>query len=108
VLDGDGAVKMKLTGTGLPLGILAGTEYEVNGPLQLESGDTLVMVTDGVTESKGGTGKLFEANGCLRVVRDNLHESAQHIARELCLAARQYSQRSHPADDTTAVVLKVD
>jgi PAS domain S-box-containing protein len=107
LLDAQGNLKAKLNSTGLPLGIVSNAEYDVQGPIPLETGDTVVMVTDGITESQSPAGELFMAGGMLSVIREHLHCPAKQFARQLCLAAREFTQRGATADDTTAVVIRV-
>ena len=50
LLDGRGSLKSELRATGLPLGLFADSAYETRSGLQLEAGDTLALLTDGVTD----------------------------------------------------------
>jgi serine phosphatase RsbU (regulator of sigma subunit) len=40
-------------------------------------------------------------------VRQTRDRSAEEIAEEICAAAREFSGRKSPLDDTTAVIIKV-
>jgi serine phosphatase RsbU (regulator of sigma subunit) len=67
----------------LPLGVLEEMEYE-DSPLHLERGDTLVMVTDGITEARKGRGELLGHPGMVALVRESLrgrtlHEAGRHV-----------------------------
>ena len=64
VLRRDGASETK-TGHGLPLGIQPGVEYETY-QWRLESGDTLLLATDGLTEARQGDDYLGHA-GLIRI-----------------------------------------
>ncbi|MCG6921107.1 MAG: SpoIIE family protein phosphatase, partial [Acidobacteria bacterium] len=50
LLDRRGAVKAELPATGLPLGLFPESVYETRSVGRVESGDTLVLLTDGVTD----------------------------------------------------------
>jgi PAS domain S-box-containing protein len=109
VLDAEGQVKARMEATEIPLGIDAQAKYEVAGPVQLEGGDILVLVTDGILESKNpdDSRDYFRIERTLEVVRRHRKKSAQTIATRICQEARAFSKRKLPEDDTTAVVIKV-
>lgn len=54
LLRGNSGVVLELDRTGVALGIEAGVDYEVEGPLALEPGDVLVLTTDGILEARMG------------------------------------------------------
>jgi hypothetical protein len=76
----------------LPLGMVRGMEFSTQS-LQLQAGDELTLMSDGVVEAQGSSGELF---GFERV-----HEMmAQHAtAGDLAAAAKQFGQ----ADDITVL-----
>jgi serine phosphatase RsbU (regulator of sigma subunit) len=44
--------------SGLPLGLVAGAEYDETG-IQLDEGDTVTFLSDGVVEARNAEGELF-------------------------------------------------
>jgi serine phosphatase RsbU (regulator of sigma subunit) len=54
----DGAVD-PLVSKGMPLGMMAGISYQEIA-FQLQSGDVLVFMTDGIIEAKDGDGKEYQ------------------------------------------------
>jgi serine phosphatase RsbU (regulator of sigma subunit) len=44
--------------SGLPLGLIAGAEYHETG-IQLNEGDTVTFLSDGVVEARNAEGELF-------------------------------------------------
>ncbi len=91
ILRRDGTVST-IRSHGLPLGIQRETLYQMT-PLQLESGDTLVFTTDGVTEARkqrtreflGYSGMLALAekhrqNPCVRQLAQGILEGARDFA----------------------------
>ena len=107
VFDAAGKVKHTLRRTGVPLGIQPETEYVASAEIQLESGDLLLAVTDGVEESAADDDSLFGIERVFEVVRANQKQSAQKIVQALYSACRQFSGDSPQTDDVTAIVIKV-
>ena len=79
-------------GGSLPLGVIADTEYE-QATFQLNRGDRLVFLSDGVVEATNGEGELFGFERTQQVS----NESARYIA--------QTAQRFGQTDDITVVSL---
>jgi serine phosphatase RsbU (regulator of sigma subunit) len=77
---------------GLPLGIVAGAEY-TETTLQLEPGDSLTFLSDGVVEAQADSGELFGFDR----TRTLSNQSAPHIAA----AAQKFGQR----DDITVLTV---
>ena len=106
-LDGGGAVKAVMESCGPPLGVLPGTVFPAIQNPPLEDGDTVVFLTDGITESENATGDWFGAEAALDVVRAHRHESAQDIVQRLSQATHDFAQGAPQLDDITVVVCKV-
>lgn len=107
VLDRDGQVKASLDSTGLPLSVVPEADYGVGSPVTLEPGDTVLLVTDGVTEAHGPMGDMFGVQRMLAVARANRHQKAARIAQALCDEAARFAAPEAREDDLTAVVVKV-
>jgi len=90
---------------GLPLGMFTGVEYEVER-LQMDAGDTLVLYTDGVTETHNGEDDDY---GCQRV-EEILQRCLSHNPRSLidaCLAdLAAFRGHSHASDDITLLAAR--
>jgi hypothetical protein len=78
----------------LPLGVIAGTHYE-QSTFQLDRGDRLVFLSDGVVEAMNQKGELFGFDRTKQVS----NESARYIAQ----TAKRFGQ----TDDITVVSLYV-
>jgi sigma-B regulation protein RsbU (phosphoserine phosphatase) len=107
VLDQSGAVKAVLKGKSLPLAIEPDAEFPIEGPVGLEIGDTVLLVTDGVFEAISPDGRTFGTQRMLQEVREHLEDSASEIAESLHRTIRGFTQRGEPTDDITSVVIKV-
>lgn len=106
LLDAAGQVKVRLESASLPLGILPETRFPAEESVAMESGDLLLLVTDGILEAHGADGTQFGEERMLEVVRASRHRSACEIIEDLYCAALRFSENGKILDDVTAVVLK--
>jgi sigma-B regulation protein RsbU (phosphoserine phosphatase) len=106
LLDGRGAVKAELPATGLPLGLFPRSPYETRSPLRTEEGDTLVLMTDGVTDCGTPERELFGAGRGLEVVRSSLAGRSSDIVEGLYRAVRAFEKGGPQRDDVTIVVVR--
>ena len=90
---------------GLILGLSPRAEYE-HDIVDLESGDVLVLYTDGVTEAMDQSEHEFGTDRLRREVLDNRDLSAQNISAGILDAVNEFSRGSPQGDDQTLVVLK--
>ena len=107
VLDSSGEVKEYLQSTGIPLAIMPEADFPVRGPVQLEPGDTVFLPTDGLHEAKSPDGDFLGKENMLEVVRVNRNRSAGEIVQALRDVVCEFCSPERPADDLTAVVVKV-
>jgi phosphoserine phosphatase RsbU/P len=96
---------MALRGDGAVLGVLPEWTY-TNNRLQLESGDRLVLFTDGVTEAEDLHGTEFGEERVLRALREAGGGSAEDVRRKLMNDVTTYCHGQF-RDDATLVVLAV-
>jgi sigma-B regulation protein RsbU (phosphoserine phosphatase) len=101
----DGKVS-RLEEGGPALGILGGASFEV-GQLELEPGDTLAMVTDGVTEANSQDEREFGDEGVCAALRSLLAGSASAILEGLIESVTKWAGAAGCSDDLTALILKV-
>lgn len=87
---------------GPPLG-LAEYDYPVE-PLQLTPGDTLILVTDGITEAQDRSGALYGRQQVLTEV--TREESATAVCERLRDAVRLFEDGLEPTDDLTVMALR--
>lgn len=80
---------------GLPLGIVAGAEY-TETTVQLERGDTLTFMSDGVVEAQADSGELFGF--------DRTRGISEQSAEEIAAAAQRFGQR----DDITVLTVGLE
>ncbi|WP_250037603.1 PP2C family protein-serine/threonine phosphatase [Paractinoplanes maris] len=89
----------RATGGGVPLGIL---DVPRLGPsaLRMAAGDTLVMFTDGLTESRDAQGRMFEQDGLARALGRLRDAPVQLLVDELTSSAEA-------SDDIAVLAVRV-
>lgn len=101
-----GAVQA-LEASGPPLGIDPQAEYAAVGPLPLTAGDLLLLLTDGLEETRDASGMDLGIERLLALAREHAGRPAQEILHVLYDAGRQYAGQAHQEDDITLVVVRV-
>jgi PAS domain S-box-containing protein len=106
LLDSRGAVKGALSATGLPLGFFPDSRYGTSSPLRVDPGDTLVLLTDGVTDCGIPEGELFGAERALEVIRSSRGARSADVVEGLYRAVRAFENGGPQRDDVTTVVVR--
>ncbi len=101
----DGSLE-EFGGTGLPLGVAEGEDYNPVSHLRLESGDALILLTDGFMEHPGPNGSLFGIQRLAAVIREHATAPATKIIAALDAAVAAFAGGTTQSDDMTAVVIK--
>lgn len=96
-----------LDADGLIMGIRDSVTFEEK-QLQLQSGDLLLLYTDGVTEADDGRGQFFGNERLCEILRSCHRESPQTIIDTILLRVAAFSVTIPLEDDVTMVVMKVD
>ncbi len=107
LLDSTGRVKQVLASTSIPLGIHCDMDFPSSSPITLQSGDLVLLMTDGVLEARSPEGSTFGSQRPVDVVRACRNDSARQIVQNLYHAVRAFSQDQPQYDDITATVIKV-
>ncbi len=107
VLSASGEIKMLLKRTSVPLGINPNAKYTGEVQVPLESGEIVLLLTDGIEEATGPDESFFGIERTLQVVRQNRDQPPRAILDTLYRAVREFSQDAPQLDDVTAIVIKV-
>ncbi len=107
VLDSSGSIKAYLKRTGFPLGLKQNTTYQPAPPVQLASGDLVLLLTDGIEEAMSEQGELFNMERTLDVLRQCRHQTAKDMVQSLYQAVKDFARNSPQMDDITSIVIKV-
>ncbi|MFN3413837.1 MAG: SpoIIE family protein phosphatase [Thermoanaerobaculum sp.] len=100
----NGEVKA-LTSTGPPLGILADQQY-TQEQVTLQPGDTLVLYSDGVTETTDVHGEEFGMERFSELLRSYRRLPLEELWEQVEQELSTYSQSSTPSDDRTLVFIR--
>lgn len=106
VVDRSGEGVAELKSGGLPLGLFPERWQCTEQEFVLGEGEMLVLVTDGVLESRSPGGAEFGSGGLLEVLREHHRDPAREIVERACRAVRGFVQGQKQLDDMTIVVCK--
>jgi serine phosphatase RsbU (regulator of sigma subunit)/putative methionine-R-sulfoxide reductase with GAF domain len=95
----------RLTRTAIALGVVTG-EPVGQRTIKLESGDSLLLYTDGLTESFNGDGEFFGENRLLEAIKSVDCSSASDLLDVVEKSLLNFVQDMPPADDLTMLVLR--
>lgn len=107
VLDANGQIRASLRRSGKPLGRQGIVAYGENPPMILQSGDTLLQLTDGIDEAMRADGSLFTVERVLDLIRGHAGMPAAELAELICSEARAFTQPEPQTDDFTVVIVRV-
>jgi sigma-B regulation protein RsbU (phosphoserine phosphatase) len=89
---------------GVALGVLPGIPYQ-QGSRRINTGDTIVLVTDGITEARTVGSNLFGMGRMTECIMNHRTESPDRIASELLLAAVSHAN-GRLQDDVAIMIIR--
>ncbi|TET24559.1 MAG: FHA domain-containing protein [Candidatus Aminicenantes bacterium] len=104
ILDKKGKIH-RLESCGLCLGMFPSQVYEAK-KVTLNAGDTAVIFTDGITESRNKENKDFEEGGLIKALRKHSKLSAQKLLEKIYEELDSFTSGTDQMDDMTLVILK--
>jgi serine phosphatase RsbU (regulator of sigma subunit) len=90
---------------GIPVGILADAAYQM-GTTRLESGDWLVIFTDGVVEAVNANGEEYDEPRLVRMIDQAAGAAPQELLRGLLADLDVFVGNTPQHDDMTCLLLK--
>lgn len=105
LLDDLGRVRHRLQSVGLPLGCQADCLAGTGETQTLNMGDTLLLVTDGVLESRSPQGEFYGPR-LLPEIQTHLALPARELCGTLQASVRAFQSPASSTDDVTCLVLK--
>lgn len=103
-------VTTKFDAGGLMLGMSQGTMFDRSmqqRTVDLQSGDVILLYTDGLEEAKNTSGELFGLQRCMQIVEAECDKPANYILGALSLAVDRFSGGLPQEDDITTICLKI-
>lgn len=95
-----------LGGPGLVLGIDDSYTFIGNSTAALESGDIVLIGTDGISETRNSGGEMFGQKRIERLIKEQSSESSAHILKTIVGEVTQFRGGLAQEDDITLVMLK--
>lgn len=92
--------------TGLPLGIMADTEYSQPLEYTFQDGDIFLVTTDGFFEAMNSDGECFGIERMTGLIRQHRDESCADIIHHLHSGVETFTGTTTQADDLTAIAMK--
>jgi serine phosphatase RsbU (regulator of sigma subunit) len=102
-----GAEPQPLRNTGIPLGISGDRTWRAQ-TVTLESGDALVLYTDGISEAQNENGELFEVERLLAAAQNSGMRSAQAVQDSILAAVDQFVGDAAQFDDMALLAVVRD
>lgn len=99
-------VVISLESGGLLLGIDSRSEYQ-EGKVELNTGDVILLYTDGIIEAQNNKGELFGEERLINACRRVLNTSAFDISQEILTSVSKFSNGKNK-DDLTLFVISID
>lgn len=100
-----GEVRALERASGPPLGVVEGIRYEVQR-VDLQPGDRLLAITDGVTEAVNAKGAFYGLDRVKHLLDATAGRSAQGIVDALKADVEAFARGVDPADDVTMMCLE--
>lgn len=95
----------ELTEGGMVLGMFEGVPYK-EGTVELRKGDTLLVYSDGVSETFDPDGEEYGEQRLAQLVRRERAKSAAEMESEILRELESFSEGGKATDDRTMIVLK--
>jgi sigma-B regulation protein RsbU (phosphoserine phosphatase) len=97
---------MESDADGLPLGLMPDHEYGTGSEFAFESGDSVLLVTDGLFEWANAAGESFGLDRLRATIRSLASTPAEEMIHGLYDRARQFVGQTPQDDDVTIVVVR--
>ena len=75
--------------------------------IKLNSGDILILYTDGIIEASNDKNELFGEEKFIELIKNNIELSAQELGKKTYTEVRKFSGNIPQQDDITMIIIKV-
>jgi sigma-B regulation protein RsbU (phosphoserine phosphatase) len=97
----------EFNGTGMSLGLVKGAEYEDHLFTDVQPGQIIMALTDGLWEAFNKDGEMFGKDRVRSLIRRFANLSAVEISERINAALSSFLEQKKPDDDLTYVIVKV-
>lgn len=104
IIDSKGNVR-RLESSGFCLGMFPNVEYKTE-KLNLGVGDTALLFTDGITESRNKDNEEFEEQRMIKLLKKHSKIGAQDLIEKINQELKEFTAGTETMDDQTIVVIK--
>lgn len=101
-----GAIE-RLTSGGLPLGIQADATYQ-SGAVRLQTGDWLVIFTDGLVEAMNSRNEEYDESRLLNVLQSSVNATPDELMRRIMSDLDAFVGTTPQHDDVTCMLVKAE
>ena len=91
----------------MPLGLLADVTYD-RLVVKPQSGDLMLLYSDGVSEATSPAGKELGRDGVMNMARALDSRSAEALGTQLASALRAFRGEGESLDDETIIVMRIN
>ena len=99
---------LDLESPGPALGIIGDYEFQETSGMEYESGQILLIGTDGIWETRDASGQMFKKDRVKQIIREHRHESAKQIMEAITSSLSNFRGNQLQHDDVTLVVIKAE
>ena len=104
IIKKDGTVEQVENTGGLLLGKIEPIEFQ-SRRIQLQSGERLLLYTDGVTEAVNERDDMYEEERLESYLRNHASDSEEKLLRGIIVDVLKFINKAHQSDDITLMVL---
>jgi serine phosphatase RsbU (regulator of sigma subunit) len=102
----DGTID-RLVGKGIAFGVDEMAAIEI-GERVFQSGEILVLYTDGINEAKNEAGALYTQERLESLIQGSSNNTPETLASEVLEDIKKFVGKAEPYDDMTLIILKVE
>ena len=92
--------------TTFPLGYMPQTDITAPIAVDMQPGDVLGLISDGIYEYESKSGEQFGQQRVAEIIANNVDQTAQYLVDDILRAVRQHGDLVPQADDITIVLAK--
>lgn len=87
------------------IGLIANENYNAN-TIILNSGDFLIIFSDGVTEAMNNSGSLYGKERFFKFISARRHLTSKELGEDILKEIEQFLNYSNPSDDLSLIIIK--